>query len=135
MKNNFRGYIFSRSFLGERVPQHVQNLIIKNFCETNNLNYLLSATEYAVKNSFLMLEKVLNDLDKVDGIIMYSLFQLPCDKKYRRKIYDQIILSNKKLFLLVKEKKVINNNDIETIEQLWLIKESLSKCYLYKELN
>ena len=121
--------------MGERVPQHVQNLIIKNFCETNNLNYLLSATEYAVKNSFLMLEKVLNDLDKVDGIIMYSLFQLPCDKKYRRKIYDQIILSNKKLFFACERKKVINNNDIETIEQLWLIKESLSKCYLYKELN
>lgn len=135
MKNNLRGYIFSRSFLGERVPQHVQNLIIKNYCEINNFNYLLSATEYAVKNSFLMLEKVLNDLNKVDGIIMYSLFQLPSDKKHRRKIYNQIISNNKKLFFACEKKNVINNNDIELIEQLWLIKETLSMCYLYKELN
>ena len=27
--NKVRGYIFSRSFMGERVPQHVQNIVIK----------------------------------------------------------------------------------------------------------
>ena len=30
---NFRGYIFSRSFYGERAPQHIQNQIIRDFCE------------------------------------------------------------------------------------------------------
>ena len=32
-----RGYIFSRSFMGERVPQHVQNIVIRDYCEKNNL--------------------------------------------------------------------------------------------------
>ena len=49
---NVRGYNFSRSFMGERVPQHVQNIIIKDFCNKNNLNFLLSATEYSMKNSY-----------------------------------------------------------------------------------
>ena len=29
----FRGYIFSRAFQGERVPQHVQNIVIRDFCK------------------------------------------------------------------------------------------------------
>ena len=35
--NMVRGYIFSRPFMGERVPQHVQNLVIRDYCEKNGL--------------------------------------------------------------------------------------------------
>ena len=56
-----RGYIFSRAFMGERVPQHIQNQIIRKFCEINNLEYSLSASEYAMKDSYLMLEEIINE--------------------------------------------------------------------------
>ena len=69
-----RGYIFSRPFMGERVPQHIQNQIIRKFCETNSLEYSLSASEYAMKNSYLMLEEIINDKSSIDGIVFYSLF-------------------------------------------------------------
>ena len=32
-----KGYIFSRSFMGERAPQHVQNIVIRDFCKKNSL--------------------------------------------------------------------------------------------------
>ena len=32
---NVKGYNFSRPFFGERVPQHVQNIVIKDFCNKN----------------------------------------------------------------------------------------------------
>ena len=51
MKLNLRGYIFSRSFMDERVPQHIQNIVIKDYSDKNNFNYLLKATEYTMKNS------------------------------------------------------------------------------------
>ena len=54
-----RGYIFCRSFMGERAPQHVQNIVIRDYCERNGLNYLLSATEYAMPQCYIMLEEVL----------------------------------------------------------------------------
>ena len=40
---NLKGYIFSRKFYDERVPQHIQNLVLRNYCQMNKLNYLLSA--------------------------------------------------------------------------------------------
>ena len=74
--NRVRGYIFSRSFMGERVPQHVQNLVIRDYCKKKDLQYLLSATEYAIANSFIILQEVLKELPKLDGIVFYSLFLL-----------------------------------------------------------
>ena len=38
--------------MGERVPQHIQNQIIRKFCEINNLEYSLSASEYAMRLIF-----------------------------------------------------------------------------------
>ena len=54
-KKIFRGYIFSREFMGERVPQNVQNLFIRDFCNKKNFQYLLSATEYAMKSATIRL--------------------------------------------------------------------------------
>ena len=56
-----RGYIFSRPFLGERVPQHIQNLVLREYCSRKKLQFLLSFVEYRFENSSLMLEKVLNE--------------------------------------------------------------------------
>ena len=72
--NGVRGYIFSRPFLGERVPQHVQNLVIRDYCNKQGLQYLLSATEYAIANSHLILQQVLDELPRLKGIVFYSLF-------------------------------------------------------------
>ena len=68
-----RGYIFSRPFLGERVPQHVQNLVIRDYCKKNQFQFLLSATEYAMPNSDIMLKQVVSELDKINGIVAYSI--------------------------------------------------------------
>ena len=71
-----RGYIFSRSFMGERAPQHVQNLVIRDYCKKNNLLYLLSSTEYAMKNCHLMLEQVLDELKSKPQALGYNSEEL-----------------------------------------------------------
>ena len=40
----YRGYITSRPFLGERAPQHIQNLVIRDYAAKHGLDYLLSVT-------------------------------------------------------------------------------------------
>ena len=64
-----KGYIFSRKFYDERVPQHVQNLVLRNYCEVNKIHFLLSATEYAMKESNLMLNKILKEIEEIDGFV------------------------------------------------------------------
>ena len=61
----FRGYISSRDLTdGSFVDQSIQNLIIRKSCEQRNFQYMLSATEYGMKNCFLMLNQVILELKK-----------------------------------------------------------------------
>ena len=85
-----RGYIFSRKFLDERVPQHVQNIVIRDYCKNNNLQYLLSSTEYILEDNHLMMQQLMNELNKIDGIVAYSLFQLPKNKQKRENLSKNI---------------------------------------------
>lgn len=128
MIQKVRGYIFSRPFMGERVPQHVQNLVIRDYCDRYNLQYLLSATEYAMTGSHLMLEQVLNELPDIDGVVAYSLFQLPEDPLQRQRIYDKTIELNKKFYFAVEGLQMGNSQERDRIETLWRIRQTLPNC-------
>jgi sporadic carbohydrate cluster protein (TIGR04323 family) len=123
-----RGYIYSRPFMGERVPQHVQNIVIRDYCERNGLHFLLSAAEYAMADSDLILEQVLCELKDIDGIIAYSLFQLPEDSIKRHRIYNQIIDMKKNMYFAVEGLSMTTIQDCERIETLWCVRQTLPNC-------
>ena len=114
--------------MGERAPQHVQNIVIRDYCKKNNLLYLLSSTEYAMKNSHLMLEQVLEELKSIDGVVAYSLFQLPEDQKVRSKIYKKILKLKKEMHFSVENLKITRAEDVEKVENIWLVRQTLSDC-------
>lgn len=80
---NLKGYIFSRPFFEERAPQHVQNIVIKDYCEKKNFFFQLSATEYSKPKCDYILFELLKNINNYNGIVFYSLFQLPISKKRR----------------------------------------------------
>jgi len=126
--NKVRGYIFSRPFLGERVPQHVQNLVIRDYCNKQGLQYLLSATEYAMANSHLILQQVLEELSKLDGIVFYSLFLLPEDKAERDRVIQIILKKEKTIYFAVEGLRMSNKTEHERIENIWQVKKVLPTC-------
>ena len=122
-----KGYIFSRPFLNERAPQHVQNIVIRYFCEKNSFHYLLSASEYKIKNSFVILKGLISKINNFDGIVAYSLFQLPEDYNERNKMLDKIIKQKKFICFAVEEIVVSCQKDIKKINKIWLIRQNSSK--------
>jgi sporadic carbohydrate cluster protein (TIGR04323 family) len=123
----FRGYIFSRVIDGNFIPQRVQNLVIKDFCQRKNIFFKLSATEYKMNNSFLMLKSVLKNMRNINGIVFYSLFMLPPSRKDRKKIFTFIIKKKKKLFFALEEIEIKKNNDILNVENIYNIQKNSKK--------
>lgn len=117
-----KGYIFSRPFLGERVPQHIQNIVIRDYCLKNNITFLMSATEYTFEGSVYILNELIDNLKNYDGLIFYSLFQLPIKKSVRHKIYKSIVKKNKQLHFAVENLSCRKKNEIKSIEKLFLLK-------------
>ena len=122
-----RGYNFSRDFMGERVPQHVQNIVIRDFCQKRNLNFLLSASEYSMPNSFHILKDLMNNMSGIYGIVAYSLFQMPYNDVERRKIFNKILKKKKKIFFACENLEILKQEDIDRIENIWLVKKSIFK--------
>ena len=131
--NKVRGYVFSRPFMGERVPQHIQNQVIRDYCKKNNYLYMLSSTEYSMNECFYMLEKSISELNEVNGLVAYSINQLPIDSLYRKKILKRIILKKKSIHFALESFMIKNSNDIVKLEELIYIIKIIPMCL--KEIN
>ena len=128
MSSGVRGYIFSRPFMGERVPQHVQNLVIRDYCKKKGIQYLLSATEYAMAGSHLILQQIMDELPQLEGIVFYSLFLLPEQKKERDRVCKVILENKKTIFFAVEGLLMSNKIEHERIETIWQVQKILPQC-------
>ena len=129
-----KGYIFSRVFMGERVPQSVQNLVLRNYCLNNNLIFELSSTEYSMENSYYVLNKLIDD-KKYKKIIFYSMFQLPDNNEKRLKTLKKIIEKKKSIYFALEDQTFKNTSNIEEIENIWFIKKVSKYCATSQEVK
>ena len=123
MKLCFKGYISSRKLNdGNIIPQKVQNLVIRSACEDKNFDFSLSATEYGMKDSFLILNQILKDLkkNKYDGIAFYSIDQLPIKIEKTKIILNDIIKNKKNIYFALEN--ILISNKKKLLELLDLIK-------------
>ena len=128
IEKGFRGYIFSRPFMKERVPQHVQNIVIRDYCSKKGIQYLLSGTEYAMENSTLILRQLVKDLPSIDGIVAYSIFQMPEDDTERQSIFNSILSSKKEIHFAVEGLSIYDNESYSRIENIWQVKKTIPHC-------
>ena len=82
-----RGYIASGEFNGNRIPQHIQNQVVKQYCDQNGLVFVLSRAEYWINGStdcqlWASLKEGFNH------IVFFSLWQLPETESIRNNIYN-----------------------------------------------
>jgi len=125
---SLRGYVSSRPFMGERVAQHIQNIILRDYCNKIEAKYLLSGTEYAMKNSFLMLNELINEIPNINGIIAFSLFQLPEEKNLRTDVYKKILLQKGEIHFALEGISIATSMDVDRIENIWMVKQLLPDC-------
>lgn len=130
MKNNLKGYIFSRPFMGERVPQSVQNMLLREYCKKKNYNFHLSSVEYCIEGSFIHLNNLVNNLKKYDGILAYSLFQLPAEPNTRSKLLLKILKHKKSFHCAIEDIEIKDKETIEKINDIWAIKLTQNDKYI-----
>jgi len=112
----------------ERVPQHVQNIVIRDYCKKQSIQYLLSATEYAMENSAVVLRQLVQDLSSIDGIVAYSIFQMPEDDNERQFILKSILSSKKEIHFAVEGLSVYDEDSCKHIENIWQVKKTIPNC-------
>jgi sporadic carbohydrate cluster protein (TIGR04323 family) len=117
-RSGYRGYIGSRPYMGERTAQHVQNLVIRDYCQRKGFIYLLSATEYAMENCYIMLEEVLREVDAIEGIAMYSLFMLPARQTRREAVYERALGKGVSIHGALENLAIATPDDVQRVEDI-----------------
>lgn len=117
MKQKARGYISSGVYRNFRTPQHIQNQIIKIYSERNNFDFLFSRAEYCFE--FPTVSQLLSCLDdNISHLILYSVFQLPLDRKHRMDLYRESLRKNICLHFACENEVAQSLSDFENIELL-----------------
>jgi sporadic carbohydrate cluster protein (TIGR04323 family) len=124
----YRGYIGSRPVLGNRTPQAVQNLVIRDYCQRNSLPYLLAAAEYTMPHCYMMLNEVLAELPRLQGIVCYTLFMLPESAERRREIYRRILAAKATLHAAIEGQVLRVADDVGRLEDIWLVQQALARA-------
>jgi len=130
----YRGYVFSRLLDGHRVPQHIQNLVIRDYAQRRKLHYLLSATEYTMPDCYLMLEQVLDELVSLEGVILYSMFMLPDVAAQREALYRRVLAPGCSLHAAVEGFVLESEVDIERWENV-LRTAAICRTLEYREIE
>lgn len=116
-----RGYIASRPIGAHRVPQHVQNLVLRDYAQRRNLRYRLSATEYAMAHCYMMLAQLTEELPHIDGIILYSMFMLPERAERRLALYERVLAANATLHAAIEDLVLAGPADIARWEDIFSV--------------
>ena len=125
----FRGYIGCRPIGGHRVPQHVQNLVIRDYAQRHGLRFLLSGAEYVMPGSYLMLEQILGELEPGGGLIAYSLFMLPSQADKRHQVWRRVLDAGATLHAAVEEQVLGGEEDIDRLEMLFQVHAALEHAW------
>jgi sporadic carbohydrate cluster protein (TIGR04323 family) len=117
----YRGYVTSRSFGGLRIPVPVQTLVLRDYCARNGYLYKLHANENVFPSSYMVLQSMINELDRYEGLLATSMFMMPKRAERRRKIYDAILGQGASLHFVLEDVVVRKSVDIEPIEEILAI--------------
>ena len=121
MKKKARGYIASGDFNGNRVPQHLQNQIIKMYCDANNLEFILSRAEYWM-NGGTQCQLWAALKEGIGNIVFFSIWQFPTEKREREKIYKYCM--EKRIFLHFATERMSTTSNWSCFDELEILIES-----------
>ena len=128
----FAGYIFLKNVNGILFPSYIQNQMNKDFIEKTLKGKIhMSQNENMYSKKPIVLHSLITEKNKINGIVMPSVFYLPEQKKERFTIYKNLIIKRKSIFFILENLSFLEKKDVEKIEDSLIFTES----FFTKEIN
>lgn len=124
-RKGFRGYICARMEMGRSTPQHIQQMVMRDYCARRSMHYLLAAVEYCMPGCTMVLDSVLGDPDALQGVVMYSLYLFPQSRDKRFEMYRRILEAGAELHMAAEELVIRDWDDAMRIEQNWMVHQAM----------
>ena len=88
---------------------------------------MLSSAEYSIIDSYIVLKDLVSESKIIDGIVFYSMHQLPSDQSYRNELLKEIILNQCVVYFCVEDKVVEKEEDLKYIDTILNVHRVMSE--------
>ena len=126
-RRGFRGYVTSRPFGQFNIPVPLQSLALRDYCQRNNLLYVLPVNENNFPHSYMVLEGMIQNLADYEGVVMYSMQMLPQRSERRRAIFKRILDQNCSVHMVLEGIVVNDAADVDKLEELIQLNQLASR--------
>ena len=75
-----------------------------------------------------MLQQLVDEIPEINGIVAYSLFQMPENQKNRLQIINKILDRNGEIHFALENLKISVNSEIDRVENIWLVRQTMPNC-------
>jgi len=99
------------------------------------MEYLLSATEVVMPGTYLMLNQLVEELPSIDGVVCYSLFQLPEEEAIRWKIFERVLEEKRSIHFAVETLCGFEKQDFLRLNNIFRVKSILAFCPLKEDIS
>jgi sporadic carbohydrate cluster protein (TIGR04323 family) len=127
-RSGYRGYVTCRSFGGFQIPVPVQTLVLRDYCVRKGFLYKLHVNENEFPHSYMVLDGLMNELDGLEGVLVFSMFMLPQRAARRATIWERAFAAGIELHLVLENFVVREPADTRQIEELLSASALLSLC-------
>jgi sporadic carbohydrate cluster protein (TIGR04323 family) len=84
---------------------------------------------------FLMLEQLLDSIETLDGIVCYSLQQLPSDGFKRKQVFRRIIEAGRSIHFAVEGLNVSDWASVRRVDEITQVQSLMPLCLSAEELR
>lgn len=124
----YRGYVSSREFGGFRIPVPVQTIVLRDYCARNQFLYKLHVNENMFPHSYMVLDAMMNELDGLEGVLMFSMFMLPQRAERRAAVYRRFFELGLSLHLVLENFVIREPADAAPVEEILSVSGLLRFC-------
>jgi sporadic carbohydrate cluster protein (TIGR04323 family) len=79
----------------------------------------------------LILQQLIDQIPKINGIVAYSIFQLPANKENRLQIINRVLDRKGELHFALENIIISGSSEITRVENIWLVRQTLPSCKDY----
>jgi len=129
------GYISSRSILNNLIPQKVQNVLLRSYCDQISHGYLMGAAEYQMSTCYAVLRSEVDRLISSDGfhsgIVCYSINMLP-DLELSAYFFKRIVSARKSFHFFLEDIIVSDQDSMTDVLELLTLIRLYSNDYIFR---
>ena len=125
-KKKYFTYIVNKKFGDYYLPTRFQYVILRDYYQKINANFILPQGEPIFSNSKIRLRTIVKNLKLNDGLVFLSIYQMPENKEIRESLLKELLKKKIELHFIFEGLIIKNKKDFQKINNIFKLNKFIN---------